>query len=281
MRRLALAVSGVCVAGASAAAGSAAGCANVLGIPNDSPSFCAQPANQGHDYCEDFDVGDPSTRWTFAEATPGAAYAVRPSDKTGPNLIDFSSPGASAGSTAIAAFDEEFDDSTFVGLHVEADVRFVTANGAPIDASGGFLLIADKSGGCIGLGIGSGAPDGGKGEAMIGAVVFPTAASCTLLANGGIGGSDAPISNNPLTPAPAPNTWFHMVVVVAPGTGDGTGTLTFNIVGQPGSVAPVTLPSKTLPPGGIPFVGFAAQVNGPSGPFEVQFDDITIDLRPD
>ena len=50
-----------------AGAGVCAGCATLLSIPNDTPSFCAQPANQGHAYCEDFDVGDPSTRWSFAE----------------------------------------------------------------------------------------------------------------------------------------------------------------------------------------------------------------------
>ena len=142
-----------------AAAGIGAGCASVLAIPNDTPSFCGQPANQGHAYCEDFDVGDPSSRWTFAEATNSATYMVAPSDRSPPNLLDLSAPMVPDGGTALAGFTKEFDDSTFVGLHIEADIRFVTQGGAPITANGGFLLVVDKNGGgCIGLGVQSGPP---------------------------------------------------------------------------------------------------------------------------
>jgi hypothetical protein len=50
-------------------------------------------------------------------------------------------------------------------------------------------------------------------------------------------------------------------------------------VGQPTSSTPVPLGAGTLTPSGIPLVGFAAEVNDPSGPLEVQFDNIWIDLR--
>jgi hypothetical protein len=95
-----------------------AGCATVLAIPNDTPSFCAEPANQGHAYCEDFDVGDPSTRWSFAEQSGDSTYAIEPLGLSPPNCVDLATPAQPAGSGSVAGFDKEFDDSTFVGLHI-------------------------------------------------------------------------------------------------------------------------------------------------------------------
>jgi hypothetical protein len=262
-----------------AAAGIGAGCASVLAIPNDTPSFCGQPANQGHAYCEDFDVGDPSSRWTFAEATNSATYMVAPSDRSPPNLLDLSAPMVPDGGTALAGFTKEFDDSTFVGLHIEADIRFVTQGGAPITANGGFLLVVDKNGGgCIGLGVQSGPP---LPQPMIGAYIFAQGGGCSALTSGGGGGGmGAGGLKNGVGSAPAPNTWSHIVVIVTPDPlrNDGSGKLTFNIEGQPGAFMPVPLFAGTLGGGGIPLVGFASEVNGPSGPLEVQFDNITIDL---
>jgi hypothetical protein len=264
-----------------AAAGIGAGCASVLGIPQGTPSFCAQPANQGHAYCEDFDVGDAGSRWTYVTTTGGATYAIEPSDQSPPNLLDMSAPTQTGKGTALAGFDKEFDDSTFIGLHIEADVRFVTQGGAALSANGGFLLIVDKSGGCVGLGIGSGG-DGG-GPAGIGAQIAAQATGCSALTGGNPGASSTPLTNVNITAAPPPNAWFHLVVVVAPDPAGlaGAGTLTYNVEGQPGSNPTVHLPAGTLVASGIPLVGFAAEVNGPSGPLEVQYDNITIDLSPD
>ncbi|MGD0525848.1 MAG: hypothetical protein ABSE49_11925 [Polyangiaceae bacterium] len=264
-----------------AAAAVVAGCASVLGIPQGTPSFCAQSANQGHAYCEDFDVGDPSTRWTFAEANNGAAYAVQPGGLSPPNLLDMSAPGEGDGGAALAGFTKEFDDSTFVGLHIEADMRIVTPDDGPITASGGFLLIVDKNGGgCIGIGV---APKGADGKPSFGAFVFAQGAGCSALTSNGTNPSTvAGGKNYPLGDAPAPNTWVHIVVVATPNTklADGSGTLTFNIEGQPDAFMPVPLLLGTLAPAGIPLVGFASEVTGPSGAFEVQYDNITIDLSP-
>jgi len=259
-------------------AGIGAGCASVLGIPDGTLSFCAQPANQGHAYCEDFDVGDPSTRWTYVTTSNGAAYALEPSDESPPNLLDMTAPAQAGKTTALAGFDKEFDDSTFVGLHIEAEVRFVTPGGAPLTANGGFLLIVDKSGGCIGLGVGPAAAPGGA--PVIGAIVSPQPTACSALTGGGTGMGNVLLTQTLVTTVPALNSWLHIVVDVAPDRAgvSGAGTLTFNIVGQPGSAPTVTLPAGTLVASGIPLVGFAAEVNGPSGPLEVQFDNITIDL---
>ncbi len=259
----------------------AVGCASVLGIPGDTPSFCAQPANQGHAYCEDFDVGDAGSRWTFAEKSDGSTYSVQPGGESPPNLLDMTSPMEPDGGSGLAGFTKEFDDSKFVGLHIEADVRFVTPNDAPLTAVGGFLLIVDKNGGgCIGVGT---APGGPNGKPSIGAFVFAQGAGCSALTSGGgpssmLGGRQVYVGD-----APQPNTWVHMVVIATPDAAknDGSGTLSFNIEGQPGAFMPVPLVLGTLVSGGVPLVGFAAQVNGPSGAFEVQYDNITIDLSPD
>jgi hypothetical protein len=257
-----------------------AGCASVLGIPDDTPSFCAKPENQGHAYCEDFDVGDATTRWTFGTMSD-ATYAVQPgSDRSPPNLLDLSAPAVAQGSSALAGFTQEFDGTSFVGLHIEADVRFVTQNGAALSANGGFMILVDKNGGgCIGLGLGAGAS---TGATAIGAVVFARGDGCSALTSGNgmataTGGQQVPLGS-----APAPNGWFHVVVIATPDAArDGSGKLTFNIVGQPSAFQPVPLLPGTLDPSGIPLVGFAAEVNGPSGPLEVQYDNITIDLKPD
>jgi hypothetical protein len=258
----------------------AAGCASVLGIANDTPSFCAQPANQGHAYCEDFDVGDPTTRWTYVTANGGATYTIGPPGLSAPNLLDMSAPAQPGKTTALVGFDKEFDDSTFVGLHIEADVRFVTQGNAPLEANGGFLLIVDKSGGCVGIGL-SAAGDGGV-PAGIGAQVAQESTACSALTGGNPGMGGSSLTGTVITAAPPPNAWFHLVVVVAPDpTGlPGAGTVSLNIVGQPTSPPVVHLVAGTLVASGIPLVGFAAEVNGVSGPLEVQYDNITIDLRP-
>ena len=252
-------------------------CSNVLGIPGDTLSFCSQPANQGHTYCEDFDVGDPTKRWTFSEAVGGATLAVEPgSDRSAPNFVDLSAPARASGQSAIAGFDVEFDSATFTGLHIETDMRFVTADGGPLGAvNGGFLLVVDKSGGCVALGLGSagnGAPVG------IGAITFPESTGCSLLNGGGAGGNSA--GATPLTVAPGANQWFHILVDVLPDKAGlpGAGTLTLDVVGRPGSTPAVHLGAGTLVPSGIPLVGFAAEVDGPSGPLDVQYDNVTIDV---
>ncbi|HEX3345615.1 MAG TPA: hypothetical protein VHS09_13625, partial [Polyangiaceae bacterium] len=106
---------------------------------------------------------------------------------------------------------------------------------------------------------------------------------CSALTSGGGASAMAGGRQVPLGEAPAPNTWSHVIVSVSPDAArnDGSGTLTFNIEGQPAAFQPVPLLLGTLVASGIPLVGFASEVNGPSGPLEVQFDDITIDLSPD
>jgi hypothetical protein len=252
-----------------------AGCASVLQIPDDSLSFCNQSANQGHDYCEDFDVGDPATRWTFQENLAGGTYSLQPSDRSPPNLIDLSVPGVPAGGSALAGFDKEFPQSPFDGIHIEADVRFVVPDGGALTANGGFLLITDKGGGCIGVGVGS-PPGGAPG---VGIVSFTDGGACSALT--GSAGPQSGTPNQPLVNLPPPNAWYHIAVDVSPDLPTLPGKISFDFVGLPtGGQATLDLPAGTLPPTGHPLVGFAAEVRGPSGPLEVQYDNITIDLGP-
>ncbi len=253
------------------------GCAAVLSIPDDSLSFCNQSGNAGHAYCEDFDVGDPSTRWSFVEALSGSTETLAPSDDSPPNLIDLTTPPVPAGGSALAGFTREFDDAGFTGLHIEADVRFVTGEAGITTQNGGFLLVANKSGGCIGIGVGSGGPGG---RPTLGAVTFAQAGACSALV-GGVAAADAgPPTNIPLMPAPPPNSWFHVIVDVKPDLVelDGRGTMTFDVRGLPSGAPPVPLGPMFLPKDGIPLVGFASEVNDQSDGLEVQFDNITVDL---
>lgn len=267
-----------CAAAAVAAlvgAGLLTACASVLGIPNDTASFCA--SNPGHDYCEDFDIGDAGSRWTFAETFGGATIAVAPSDLSPPNLIDLSTPSQPEGGSGLAGFTREFDQSPFTGVHVEMDMRFVTQPGQPVKTNGGILIVVDKSGGCIGIGLGT-FPGGGSG---LGAVIFPEPTACSALTGGGQGPSQPP-QGGVLAATPPANQWFRVVMIVTPDpSGNGAGTLSFDVVGQPGSVPVIPIPAGTLPATGTPLVGFASEVNGPSDGLEVQYDNVTIDLKGD
>jgi hypothetical protein len=262
--------------------GAVAGCASVIGVPNDTPSFCAQ--NQGHDYCEDFDVGDPAARWSYVVTKGGAQWAIKPSDDSPPNLIDLSAPAIPAdGGVALAGFDKEFMPG-FHGLHIEADVRFVTQRDAGFVGQIGVLIITDKEGGCLAV---AAVPGG------LGVVNLVTPLECSALTNGSTGmmmmgpptdagGPDGgAFTGSPLGPLPPPNQWFHMVIDVKPDpSGDGSGTFIMNIVGQPTGYMPAPIKKMTLVSSGAPLVGFSNTPQpGTTIATEVQYDNVTIDLK--
>jgi hypothetical protein len=95
------------------------------------------------------------------------------------------------------------------------------------------------------------------------------------------GFGDAGVQGTFFVPAPPPNTWFHLKVQAIPDdrfTGRGSQIL---LTLTPGlnTIPPYPLPSGSLPRTGVPLVGFAAEVNAPSGPLEVQFDNVTVDVQ--
>ena len=253
-----------------------AGCASVIGIPNDTPSFCAQPANQGHAYCEDFDVGDPTTRWTYATG----AWALKPSDDSPPNLIDLSAKAVPVDSddSVVTGFDKEFTDVPFGALHVEADVRFVSS-GAAVDGTTGIVLITNTGGGCVAVAASSGS---------ITAIGLPTAAACTTLVGGGgeppgDAGKDAGPGPNMqvLGPLPPANQWFHMVIDVTPSAkGDGSGTFMLAVEGVPTGYTALQVPPGALNSTGHPLVGFSTAPRPGTAATDVQYDNVTMDLKP-
>jgi len=279
------------------------GCASILGIPSDSPSFCASPENQGHDYCEDFDVGNALLRvGPGVEQRLPSTINLQPSDKSPPNLIDFKAPAlpADGGTPAeLAGYYEEFPDTEFVGLRVDADIRFVTQNGAPLTANGGFLLVGNSQGACVGLGLGqvpAGIPNSPlpAGTAVLGLIVVaPQSGGCSSLtglsgkpvtgptSDGGIGSDDGGVQGTVFLQAPAPNTWFHLRVQAIPDDRIANKGSQILLTLTPGlnTIPPFNLPSGSLPRTGTPLVGFASEINAPSGPLEVQFDNVTIDVK--
>jgi hypothetical protein len=254
------------------------GCASVLGIPNDSPSFCARPENRSHAYCEDFDVGDPAARWTYVFALGSSSWALKSSDDSPPNLIALSSQDIAAdGGSAVVGFDKEFTDAGFGGVHIEADMRLVTAQGSAFDGAAGFLLVTDKQGGCVALNF---SPQG------IGAFAIVTSEACSALTtthassvpDAGPDG-ESPVVAAVLGPLPPRNSWFHVVIDVTPdGSGQGSGTLTLNVVGEPTGYKPLPIAKGTLVPGGDPLVGFSNAAQPGSNAIEVDYDNVTIDL---
>jgi hypothetical protein len=254
------------------------GCASVLGIPNDTPSFCARPENQAHAYCEDFDVGDPSTRWTYAFSLGASSWAIKPSTDSPPNLIALSSQEIPVdGGSAVVGFDKEFTDAGFAAVHIEADMRLPTGQGGNFEGETGFLLVTDKEGGCVAMNF---SPQG------IGAFAIVTAEACSELttthAAGAIdaGPDGSLIAASILGPLPPRNSWFHVVIDVTPdGSGQGSGTLTLNVVGEPTGYRPLAIAKGTLTPTGDPLVGFSNAPQPGSGAIEVDYDNVTIDLR--
>jgi hypothetical protein len=253
-------------------------CANVLGIPNATASWCS--VNTGHTYCEDFDLGDPLSRMSFHAATGGASLTIAPSDDSPPNLLDLKTPALGPTGASLAGYDEEFDNSQFGSLHIECDMRIVTANGKAFDGNVGIMLISDKAGGCIGLAM---------EPAGIGAVTAGSPDACSsLIGSNGSGvmldaetlvpdGGDSMVATR-LGAVPPLNQWVHLKVDVVPNL-DGSGTFTIDIVGALAGYIPLTIPAKTLAKTGTPLVGFSVAGLASTGAAEIQYDNITMDLK--
>ena len=272
MRRAWLAVVPVACAAAVA-------CADVLNIPNATPSWCS--VNTGHTYCEDFDLGNPLSRMSFHAATGGATLTIAPSDDSPPNLLDLKTPALGPTGSSLAGYDEEFDNSTFGALHIEADMRIVTG-GKGFKGNVGIMLISDKAGGCIGVAM---EPLG------LGAVTASDPYSCgALISSNGMqvmldasslsvdGGSSMLATR--LGDVPPVDQWVHLKVDVVPSAlRDGSGTFTIDVVGQLAGYAPLPIPLHTLTPTGTPLVGFSAAGLASSGEAEIQYDNVTVDVK--
>lgn len=267
------------------------GCASILGIPSDSPSFCARTENQGHDYCEDYDVGDALARIPeMNRAEQGnASMTIQPSDESPPNLIDFVAHGADpdAGMHPVAGYFKTFAKK-FVGLRVDADVKIVTQNGT-LGGIGGFMLVGSSPGACLGFAVVPGSYAGlPPDKAVFTAVYVPQGAGgCGSLVAlgaggmplGGVGMGDAGVIDGGGTPTvvivPALDQWFHLTLQVQPAA-DGGGVL---LLRAGLSSQQMAMPPGTVPADGQPIVAVAS---APGSPFfeEVKVDNFTVDVAP-
>ena len=253
-------------------------CASLINLPNDSPSYCARPENQTHAYCEDFDVGDAAARWSFVFNLGGTSWSIAPSDDSPPNLIALASetipPG---GASAVVGFDKEFTDAGFGALHVEADMRLVTPDGAAPDGAIGFLLITDKAGGCMALNFSS-LGVGGFSLVSPTACAELTTTHATVLDDAG---PDAGEIAQVLGALPVLDKWFRIVVDVTPdGSGNGGGSLALNIIGVPTGYLALPIAPGTLTASGAPLVGFSNAAQPGTHAITVEYDNVTIDLSP-
>jgi hypothetical protein len=252
------------------------GCASLISLPDDSPSYCARPENQAHAYCEDFDVGDPSTRWSFAFNLGPTSWSIAPSDDSPPNLIALSSETLSVdGGSAVVGFDKEFTDAGFGKLHLEADMRLVTPEGGGLAGAVGFLLITDKAGGCMALNF-SALGVGGFSLVSPERCAELTTTHATALDDAG---PDAGELQQVLGALPPVNHWFRVVIDVTPDTnGQGGGSLVLNIVGVPTGYVPLPIAPGTLTASGAPLVGFSNAAQPGTKAITVEYDNVTIDL---
>jgi hypothetical protein len=267
-----------------------AGCASILGIPSDSPSFCARPENQGHDYCEDFDVGDALGRVGPNVVSSGQAkMSIEPSDASPPNLIDFLAQAAGPdGGHEVVGYYKTWN-KPFVGLRIDADMKLLTQGTGRLAAPYGFMLIGSSPGACLGLAAFPWPSDAGwpLGTPVFSGILVPQATGgCESLValggngtalggigSGGGGGDAGPPQLPPIVPVL--DNWFHLTIQIAPSSGgDGSGVL---LLRAGLSSQQLALPKGTVPSTGLPIVGFAAAPQSGTAE-EVQIDNVTIDV---
>jgi hypothetical protein len=257
----------------------ALGCASILSIPDRTLKWCDRPGNV-HAFCEDFDQADAGAGLDPPVVAPGAALAFVPSDDTPPTALDTQTsalPGPDA--SAVAAMGKRFEDRAFDHVVVEADVRFVQANfmtQGSLTTGVGFLLLADIPSFCIGL-VAAPSASNLANAIDIGVVYVPNNPNCVTVGNLPTPDAgtdpDAGVSLTMFTKTVL-GSWTHFRLE-AKRENDGSGT----VKAYGGAGAGVAPP---IPPGslaqGFPLVGLATTVTGPSGPFEIQFDNVTIDF---
>ncbi len=266
-----------------AALAAAVGCASILSIPDRTAEWCLRPEN-AHMFCDDFDHADAESKWSLGtDLAPGARHAYLPSDDTPPNALDLKVDPLDAGDFNVTAIEKDFPTGPFAHVHVELDVKFVQQGLATVDGVStgfGFLLLELKPNVCIGVGL---SPPG------IGLVVVTNSLDCTTAGNstpdsgftggspvtlpdGGTGYNTATIVASP----PVVSEWNHLTLDVQRAA-DGSGAVSFNLTGA-GAGAPPQIPAGSLPETGVTALALAASITGPSGPVDIQFDNVTVDF---
>jgi hypothetical protein len=273
------------------AALSAAGCASILNIPDRTLKWCDQSGN-AHDFCEDFDHADAGGAWSPPVVSPQTTVTYVPSTQSPPNALDTSvAPLADAGESQLAAIAKAFPTRSFGHVVVEADIRIVQANfqtAGDLTTGAGFLLLADQPSMCIGL-VATPPVTGLPNTVGIGLVYVPNNPNCVTVGNLLLdAGAQPATAEGGAVPSPLPTVtptivtqafiglWTHFKLDVVRNASDGSGTVALSAAAGAGNAPP--LPSGSLGDG-HPVLGLATTVTGPSGIFEAQFDNVTVDFR--
>ncbi len=269
-----------------AALAAAVGCASLLSIPDRTAEWCLRPEQSAHAFCEDFDRADAESAWSIGTPpAPGVRRTYPPSGDTPPSALDLAVDPLDSGLQAVTAIEKDFSPRSFGHVHVELDVRFVqgglqTVNG--VSTGLGFLLLELKPSVCIGVGL---SPPG------IGVIVVTNSLDCSTAGNatpdsgftaGAVTLDDGATSHSTATivaPTPIYGAWLHITLDVKRGA-DGSGTLGFDFTGA-GAGSPPPIPPGSIPLSGVPAIALAASVMGPSGPVDIQFDNVAVDFPAD
>ncbi len=273
----------------------AAACASILGIPDRSLEWCLQPGN-AHPFCEDFDHQNPTEQWSTAPPpVSGASRTFVPSSFDPPNAfaMDTTVGPLMAGVPLFSGLQQSFVDQVFGRVVVGLDVRIVTAgfmadpDDPTVQTGAGFLLLSDVvtaagQSECIGLAL----SPAGADQVTIDVELVPNSNDCLtlnpLMGDSGVmamSDADAPMAAP--TPVPSPlanvflNQWFRLTLDVTRQP-DGSGTIDFRVPSV-SSMAPPMIPAGSLSEG-VPSLGIGTDVIGPSGTFEIQFDNVTVDF---
>lgn len=290
---------------AFAAVVAAAGCASIIGADDPSLEWCRQPANQ-HDFCEDFDHEDPFANWPVSPMPPPGTTRGLTAGKSPPYALDTVVGPLANGASAYTGLETSFQ-SIFNDVKVGVDVRIAQVNFTttpPITGAGFLLLVdsnvtADQPSLCIGVGL---APSTLPGTVDLAVFLVPNSTNCVTVNNlppgdAGTAGADddaqamdddAQTTENdaalPITPMPYIvgevylASWTHIALEVLRNN-DGSGVITFSATPNQGGGTNVPMIPPNSLGAGIPELGIATDVTGPStGPFEVQFDNVTVDF---
>ncbi|HXX70202.1 MAG TPA: hypothetical protein VEK07_23685 [Polyangiaceae bacterium] len=281
----------------------AAGCASIIGIPQASIEWCQQPANNTHDFCEDFDHSDPFGAWPASPPPPpGTTRGLAPGESP-PFALDTVVGPLEAGASAYTGLETSFPSQTFNDVKLGVDIRIAQINFTigEVITGAGFLLLADSSTAadepslCVGLGL---APATVSGTVDLALFLVPNSSNCVTVNNlSADAGADAATPSTgddaeagsesalPAYPQPYPvggvylETWTHIALEVQRNQENGSGVITFAATpNQGGGGMLPTIPPQSLG-AGVPELGIATDVTGPSsGAFEVLFDNITVDF---
>jgi len=284
----------------------AAGCASIIGIPEASIEWCQQSANNGHDFCEDFDHADPFGAWASPPPPPGTTRGLAPGESP-PFALDTVVGPLEAGASAFTGLETSFSSQTFNDVKVHVDIRIAQTNFEAVDdvvTGAGLLLLADLSMAaaqpslCVGLGL---LPSMTSETVELALFLVPNSSDCVTVNNlPGDAAADAaadaatPSTDDdaeagsesalPAYPQPHPvgavylGTWTHIALEVQRNAADGSGTITFTATPGPGGGGMVPIIPPNSLSAGVPELGIATDVTGPSGAFEVLFDNVTVDF---